>query len=55
MIMLPDGTSHWPIPGYAEYNKIAPVMQFQFIQKRWRISKSNSSWDTRLMRNRKSG
>ena len=33
MIMLPDGTSHWPIPGYAEYNKIAPVMQFQFIQK----------------------
>ena len=33
MIMLPDGTSHWPIPGYAEYNKIAPIKQFQFVQK----------------------
>jgi phenylacetate-CoA ligase len=33
MIRLPDGTSHWPIPGYAEYNKIAPIKQFQFIQK----------------------
>ena len=33
MIMLPDGTSHGPIPGYAEYNKIAPIKQFQFVQK----------------------
>ena len=33
MIKLPDGTSHWPIPGYAEYNKIAPINQFQFVQK----------------------
>ena len=33
MIMLPDGTSHWPITGYEKFHEIAPIKQFQFVQK----------------------
>ena len=33
MIILPDGSSRWPLTGYEEFNKIAPVRQFQMVQK----------------------
>ncbi len=33
MIMLPDGTSRWPLTGNEEFHSIAPIRQFQFVQK----------------------
>ena len=33
MIKLPDGTSHWPITGYEQFHEIAPITQYQFVQK----------------------
>ena len=32
LILLPDGTRHWPLVGFCYFREIAPVMQFQFIQ-----------------------
>ena len=28
-----DGSSHWPLTGYEEFSGIAPIRQFQFVQK----------------------
>ena len=33
MIRLPDGTSHWPLLSYDKFIEIAPIKQFQFVQK----------------------
>lgn len=33
MVQLPDGSSHWPITGFPKYREIAPIRQFQFIQR----------------------
>jgi phenylacetate-CoA ligase len=32
LVLLPDGTRHWPLIGFCYFREIAPVMQFQFIQ-----------------------
>ena len=32
LILMPDGSRHWPLVGFHEYRKIAPVSQYQFIQ-----------------------
>ncbi len=33
MIRLPDGRRRWPLPGDGRYAEIAPVRQYQFVQK----------------------
>ncbi len=33
MLTMPDGEKHWPMVGFAEYRKVAPIRQYQFIQK----------------------
>ena len=33
MITLPDGGRRWPLPGDGRYRDIAPVRQYQFVQK----------------------
>jgi phenylacetate-CoA ligase len=33
LVLLPDGTRHWPLVGYARYREIAPVHQFQLVQE----------------------
>jgi len=33
MIALPDGGWRWPLPGDGRYHEIAPVRQYQFVQK----------------------
>jgi phenylacetate-CoA ligase len=32
LVLMPDGTRHWPILGYRSFREIAPLMQYQFIQ-----------------------
>ena len=32
LVLMPDGTRHWPYLGAAKIREIEPVMQFQFIQ-----------------------
>jgi phenylacetate-CoA ligase len=32
LVLLPDGTRHWPIFGFQRWAEIFPVRQFQFIQ-----------------------
>jgi phenylacetate-CoA ligase len=32
LVVLPDGTRHWPLVGFCYFREIAPVMQYQFIQ-----------------------
>jgi phenylacetate-CoA ligase len=32
LVLLPDGTRHWPRVGFCNFREIAPVMQYQFIQ-----------------------
>ena len=32
LILMPDGTRHWPLVGYARFREIAPVLQFQLLQ-----------------------
>jgi phenylacetate-CoA ligase len=32
LILMPDGTRHWPVVGFCNFREIAPVMQYQFIQ-----------------------
>lgn len=34
MIRNPDGTTHWPLTGYKDYRKIAPIVQYQMVQHR---------------------
>jgi phenylacetate-CoA ligase len=33
LIMMPDGTRHWPLVGFCYFREIAPVLQYQFIQQ----------------------
>ena len=33
LILMPDGSRHWPLMGYAKYREIAPVRQYQVIQE----------------------
>jgi phenylacetate-CoA ligase len=32
LVLLPDGTRHWPVVGFHRWGKIYPVRQFQFVQ-----------------------
>jgi phenylacetate-CoA ligase len=32
LILMPDGTRHWPLVGFARFREIAPVIQYQLIQ-----------------------
>lgn len=33
MIIFPDGKRHWPLVGFSKYREIAPIRQYQLIQK----------------------
>lgn len=33
MLRMPDGTSHWPLVGFHRFREIAPVRQYQLIQR----------------------
>jgi len=32
LVVMPDGTRHWPIIGSIKFRDVAPVQQFQFVQ-----------------------
>jgi phenylacetate-CoA ligase len=32
LVLMPDGTRHWPLVGFCHFREVAPVMQYQFIQ-----------------------
>jgi phenylacetate-CoA ligase len=33
MLRLPDGTTHWPLVGFHRFRDIAPLRQYQLIQR----------------------
>jgi phenylacetate-CoA ligase len=33
LIVMPDGTRHWPLTGFTRFRDIAPIRQYQFIQQ----------------------
>lgn len=33
MIVYPDGRRHWPLVGFKQFNDIAPIKQYQFVQR----------------------
>ena len=33
MLKLPDGRQHWPLVGFQQYRAVAPILQYQLIQK----------------------
>lgn len=33
MLTLPDGRRHWPLVGFQRYRDIAPILQYQLIQR----------------------
>ncbi|MGN6148264.1 MAG: phenylacetate--CoA ligase family protein [Rhizomicrobium sp.] len=33
LIRMPDGSRHWPVVGFYRFRDIAPIMQYQMIQK----------------------
>jgi phenylacetate-CoA ligase len=33
MVRLPDGSTYWPLVGFAQFRDIAPIRQYQFIQR----------------------
>jgi len=33
MLRLPDGTQRWPLVGFARYRELAPIRQYQFVQR----------------------
>lgn len=33
MVLFPDGTRRWPIVGFYRYREIAPVIQYQLVQR----------------------
>jgi phenylacetate-CoA ligase len=33
LILMPDGTRHWPLVGFHKFREIAPVTQYQLIQQ----------------------
>jgi phenylacetate-CoA ligase len=32
LILMPDGSRHWPLVGFARFRDVAPVTQYQMIQ-----------------------
>lgn len=32
LIIMPDGSRHWPVVGFLRFREIAPIVQYQFIQ-----------------------
>ncbi len=32
LVLLPDGTRHWPLVGFCYFREVAPVLQYQLIQ-----------------------
>ena len=32
LVLLPDGTRHWPLVGFHRWGEVLPVRQFQFVQ-----------------------
>jgi phenylacetate-CoA ligase len=32
LLLLPDGTRHWPLVGFSRFREVAPVQQYQLIQ-----------------------
>lgn len=32
LILMPDGRRHWPLVGFTQFQEIAPILQYQFIQ-----------------------
>lgn len=32
LIVMPDGSRHWPLVGFARFREVAPVVQYQLIQ-----------------------
>jgi phenylacetate-CoA ligase len=34
LILMPDGTRHWPLVGFAKFREVAPVVQYQMVQDR---------------------
>lgn len=32
LVVLPDGSRHWPLTGYSKYHGIAPIQHYQLIQ-----------------------
>lgn len=43
LMILPDGTRHWPLTGFDRFREIAPIQQYQFIQT------SRETMDVRLV------
>jgi phenylacetate-CoA ligase len=33
LLTKPDGTRHWPITGFHQFSDVAPIRQYQFVQK----------------------
>ena len=33
MVKLPDGSTHWPLVGFHRFRDIAPLRQYQLIQR----------------------
>ena len=33
MLLLPDGRRHWPLVGFVQYRDVAPIRQYQLIQR----------------------
>lgn len=34
LILMPDGTRHWPLVGFHKFRAIAPIVQYQLVQDR---------------------
>lgn len=32
LVRMPDGTTHWPLLGFAAFRDVAPLIQYQFVQ-----------------------
>jgi phenylacetate-CoA ligase len=32
LVLMPDGTKHWPLVGFAKFRDIAPIIQYQIVQ-----------------------
>ena len=33
LVLMPDGTRHWPVTGFLRCREVAPVVQYQFVQE----------------------
>lgn len=32
LLLLPDGSRHWPLVGFARFREVAPIQQYQMVQ-----------------------